>query len=211
MSKRTKKPVARKIKATWKLDAKAVSSKKGEPQKVTYKIDLNYVVMLPPPTALKACPRCGKEHKKIKPLKFTKPMEFFSKATKGKKKGQPVLSARSSHWFLCPKLKEPVIFFDHYVTSENIENYIIKKSADDIAEQIDKELLADLKKFSEQPKQQEITLRYKKGNKKTKQHWVFDPNAPERVVPGTKKQADEQRARVKAQEAAVRKARRPKP
>lgn len=202
MRTKTKKPVARKIKATWKPDPK-VSLKGGQPKPVTYRVNLSYVVMLPPPTAVGQCPRCGKPHKKIKPLKFAiKPMEFFSKLTKGKNKGKEVLSARASHWFLCPKLKEPVIFFDHYVTPESIENYVAKKAADDIANQIDKEVLADLKAFAE-PKQQVITVRYKGGNEAKKDHWVFEPNAPERIVPGTKKQAREQRARVRAQERAV--------
>lgn len=193
------KPVARKIKATWKLDPKE-ATKKVEAKQVTYKVNLNYMVMLPPPKSLDQCPRCGKPHKKIKPLKFLKPMEFFTKGTKGKDKGKSVLSARSSHWFLCPKTKEPVIFFDHYVTAENIENYVAKTMADDIATQIDKELLAELKTLAEQPKRQEIRVRYKGG--KT-QAWVYDPNALERVVPGTKKEAAAQRARVLAQEKAT--------
>ena len=36
--------------------------------------------------------------------------------------------------------------------------------------------------------------------KAAKAYPVFDPNAPGRIVPGTKKESDDQRARVKAQE-----------
>jgi hypothetical protein len=201
------KPKARPLKAEFKLPAK-------------FEINLNYVVVYPPPTALAKCPRCEKPHKKLKPLKLKKPMEFHSPDGK--------FFVRASYWVPCPKTKEPVILFDRVDRGQSLENMVIKQGAEDIARQIDKEILADLDKeiLADLAKIAKVPERVpgkaakpvkKRGGKETPvaeqssvtvtfgdtKAGVFDPNAPERIVPGTKSQARAQRARVKVQEKAV--------
>ena len=64
-----------------------------------YSINFDYVILMPPPLALAKCPRCEKPHKRIKPLKFGKPMSFLDSTGK--------LTATASHWVACPKSHAP--------------------------------------------------------------------------------------------------------
>jgi hypothetical protein len=152
-----------------------VAKTKKKPKKKTgdvrLKVTVNPVILLPPPVALKACPRCGKPHKKFKARKFTKPMEFFGLVAM-----KPVVVARSSYWLLCPKLKEPIIFYDQYITAQNVEDFVAKSMADEVAAQIDKEVLSDLQSFAASTKKrkgkpEEIRVRFKGGKA---QKWVVE-------------------------------------
>lgn len=209
-----------------KKAAQAANKTKGQTKKLkvkwklpsTFEISLNWVVMHPPPTELEKCPRCEKRHKKLKPLKLKKPMDFYGPDGK--------LFARASHWAVCPKTKEPIVLLDRADMGQTIENVVIKQAADDIAKEIDKEILGDLAKMTKEPPAKEKKGRWvKKKVVKTQevwvddpepksrievkatlgpgQAWVYDPNAPHRMVPGTKAEAKAQRARVRAQEKAA--------
>jgi len=169
--------------------------KTSKAKMVTLHFKLNMVVLLPPPTALKSCPRCTNPHKKFVPLKFQKPMVFLDSTE--------TLQAKASHWALCPKTKEPFILFDQVDKGES------QQSVEDIAAAEDKEVLHSLSTWTASyptPK------KGKKGKEKQKPSttqvtatfgpattWVYDPNAPSRMVPGTKKEAAAQAKRVKTQ------------
>jgi len=131
---RSGKPVARKLKMKW-----------SPPKEIKF----NWVALLPPPTALEKCPRCEKPHKKLKPVKFAKPMEFIDSTGK--------FFARASHWTLCPKTKEPVIFFDRADAGESILNLVTQTAVQDIQQAEDKRFLDSIsalvgKKGSKKPK-----------------------------------------------------------
>lgn len=96
---------------------KAKSKQQKKPTK--YVVKLNSVIEHPPPMALKPCPRCGEEHKKIAPKKFGTPMEFFT---------EKKLTQRASHWVLCPKTKEPVILFDRYSRTVTQATFDVKNA-----------------------------------------------------------------------------------
>lgn len=182
-----------------------------------FSIKARYVVMKPPMTEFDKCPRCDGKHKKLKPKKFLKPMQFFDYD----KDGKPELTSQASYWVKCPKTKEPVILFDRVDTGETVANCVLEtvqeNAVKDICEAEDKRILDELKSYTETktPTESIITATYKGKGKKGKwtakatisdtQAWVYDPNAPGRIVPGTKAEAKAQRARVKAQEAAVKK------
>lgn len=208
-----KPPKARKLKAKWKLPAK-------------FQISLSYVVWHPPPTSLEKCPRCEKPHKKLKPLKLKKPMDFYG-GPDGK------LFARASYWAQCPKTKEPIVLFDRPDAGESILNLVTKTAVDDICKEEDAKFLSEISSVVGNTKTETkatsgvLEKRGKWVKKKGKrgqdvwvpdpalnpnpskvevkatmsdvQTWVYDPNAPQRIVPGTKKEAKAQAARVKAQ------------
>jgi hypothetical protein len=192
-----------------------------------FKISLSYVVWHPPPTALEKCPRCEKPHKKLKPLKLKKPMDFYD-GPDGK------LFARASYWAQCPKTKEPIVLFDRPDAGESILNLVTKTAVDDICKEEDAKLLSEIssvvgntktgtkatsgvlerrgkwvKKKGKRGQEVWVKDRTPKSRVEVKatlgpmQAWVFDPNAPERIVPGTKTKAKAQAARVKAQEKAM--------
>jgi hypothetical protein len=216
-----RKPKARKLKAKFKLPAK-------------FKITMNWVVLHPPPTSLEKCPRCEKPHKKLKPLKLKKPMEFFGPD------GKPY--GRASHWAQCPKTKEPIILFDRADVGQSVENLVMKQAVDDICKAEDAKFLSEIdsivgktKTTTKATSGEVLEKRGKWVKKKGKrgqevwvpdpdlnpnpsrvevkatlgpmQAWVYEPNAPGRMVPGTKAEAKAQRARVKAQEKAAKPAR----
>lgn len=179
---------------------KTKAPKQGEARtfKVKYVVNLDPVVMLAPPTELEKCPRCEKPHKKLKPKKLTRPMLFSNCSV--------------TYWVLCPATKEPIIFFDRFtkVLFENdIEKAVADRAAKDIAAEIDKDVLSSLSTWTAT-----YTTAEKKKGKKGKAEpmqitasfgpattWVYDPNAPERIVPGSKEEHDKQVASVRAQEA----------
>lgn len=155
-----------------------VTQKKTKPL-TKYSFSIDYVILHPPPTALDKCPRCEKTHKRIKPLKLGKPMNFYDPMGK--------LTAIASHWAACPKTKEPVVLFDRAETGKSNSTMTVK--------------MASVTGVAPEKKPQQLRVKYVGG--KT-QSWVFDPNSVERIVPGTKKEAAAQRARVRAQEKAAR-------
>lgn len=180
---------------------KTKAPKQGETRmfKAQYVMNLDPVVMLAPPTELERCPRCEKPHQSLKPKKLTKPMMFNTCSV--------------SYWALCPTTKEPIIFFDRFTKvpmRNEVEKVITDQSAKDIAEEIDKDVLNSLGTWTAT---YTTTGKGKKGKKGKAEPmrieasfgpattWVYDPNAPERMVPGSKEEADKQAARVRAQEA----------
>ena len=167
------KPVARKLKAKWRLPKE-------------FKINLNWVAILPPPTELKACPRCEKPHKKLKPLKFAKPMLILDSTGK--------LTAKASHWFACPKTKEPVILFDRVDAGESILNLVQQQAVQDIQKAEDKVFLDSIsalvgkkgsKKSSKKPKRapKTETVVTAKATLSDMQTWSWSLEDP----PGVKK------------------------
>lgn len=236
----TKKAEPRKLKVKWEMPT-------------TYSIQLDTLVLHPPPTSIEKCPRCGKKHKSIKPKKLGKPMEFYAYdpppsdpktpkvAPRPEAKPTPRLVSRASYWAVCPKTKEPIVLFDRVDRGSTIENIVVKQAVDDIVREEDKRFLDSLKGFASKtgkrgkgkkndaPVASTITATFgptqtwvaswgpaevslasgpppKKG-KKQKTPLVYDPNAPERIVPGTEKVRAEQAARVRAQEKAAKKLR----
>jgi hypothetical protein len=146
------KPKARRIKVSWKLEKRILlpAAEKARAKREAAKLSKEMRETLlkpenrdcwelaPPPTKLD-CPRCGKTHK-IKPKKFAKPMQFFN--VPAKEGDKPTNSA--SYWALCPKTKEPIILFDRANLAASIENVLVKDFAKQIAEEEDKQFLADM-------------------------------------------------------------------
>lgn len=196
---RTKKPTKKQKKQV--EPPKPPPKDETPPEKRTLKakwnLDFNSIVFLPPLTSLEKCPRCEKAHKRIKPLKFKKPMQFWRKDAEG----QPKLMDQASHWFMCKRTKEPVILYDRVDQGLVILNTVAEQSVKDICAEEDKRFLDSVSTW---------TATYKmpkkgkgKGTKKAAESmkitatfgptttWVYDPNHPSRMVPAVTPQGEE--------------------
>lgn len=128
---------------------KSKTKKQKRPTK--YVMKMNNVILHPTPTALKPCPRCEKEHKKIVPQKFGIPMDFRDR--KGK------FVERASHWVLCPKTKEPVLLFERWSRTVTKATFTLNK--------------AFALKAGEEKKPAQINVKYQGKT----QSWVYDTKA----------------------------------
>ncbi len=114
---------------------KLYGGKAKKPKAKKVDVQIQTVFMVPPLKHVEQCPRCGGAHK-IKAKKLLKPFRVeFNPPAEGEKPLDPIVS---SFWAMCPKTKEPIILFDHYVTTEDILKRNIVK---DLASQIDKDVI----------------------------------------------------------------------
>jgi hypothetical protein len=161
--------------------------------KAKYNIDFNSIVFLPPLTSLEKCPRCEKPHKRIKPLKFKKPMRFWRKGDDGQMK----LMDQASHWFMCKRTKEPVVLFDRVDQGLVILNTVADQAVKEICEAEDKKFLDSISTWTATYKMKPKGKGKGKGAKKVAEEmhikasfgptttWVYDPNHPSRMVPAS--------------------------
>lgn len=176
---------------TRKTSKTRTTKSKAEPMKL--KISLDCVAIHPPPTSIDECPRCEKEHKKLKPLKFKRPMQFFRAGADGK----PVMTSQASHWAQCPKTKEPIIFFDRVNVGESIENAVMRQAVDDICKEEDAKFLSEITSAVGKTKtttravwakapgsESTVSVKTELGDVQT---WVYDPKAARKGSKTTRK------------------------
>lgn len=116
--------------------------------------------------------------------------------------GTPEDRVQSSYWFLCPVTREPGIYLDRYVTPENLPQFLAQDPAVSMGALEDAAFLRKLRAlgYTAQKAKPATETKYEIHAQWSDPVWlVYDPNAPERVVPGTKEEAREQQARVEAQ------------
>ena len=210
------------------------AAKKKTAKPMRFKISMSWVVMLPPPTSLEKCPRCEKPHKKLKPLALKKPMEFYGPDGKlygrasnwamcPKTKEPIVLFDRADTGESLLNLvtkqavddickQEDAKFLSEISSMVGKTKTTTKATSGDVLEKRGKWVKKKGKRGQEvwvpdpalNPNPSKVEV---KATMSDVQTWVYDPNAPGRMVPGTKAEAKAQRARVKAQEKAAKPAR----
>lgn len=164
--------------------AKTERTKVKKPETRTLKVQwvIDPVIQVPTSTSIKECPRCGKTHLKLKVKKLKRPIK--------------VADRQADNWAPCPKTGEPIIFFTFFIRPSMVEETVMKGLADQIASEVDKEVLADLFSFvegfqkkqppkaavtattatsEEQPPQQLITLGYAGKESET---WIHTDSEP---------------------------------
>lgn len=77
-------------------------------------------LLMQPPLGIMECPRCGDDHPRLKTAAFARPM----KLSRPKPDGTQEQVAQASYFGTCPTLKEPIIFHDRAVTSQNYEEVL---------------------------------------------------------------------------------------